>query len=162
MRTKQTRPDPRVELLLANLDYAFDKTAWHGPNLSASVRGIRAAEAARSIGGRKSIWEQTLHAAYWKQRVLNKLVGTQKFPRSGSNWPMMPELRSRDERAWQADIKLLHDVHRSLRDAVARVDPSRLDEKLIRLILGAAAHDLYHAGQIRLLKRMLGKGRRAN
>lgn len=152
---KRTRTDPRVELLLANLDYAFDKTAWHGPNLSASVRGVSAADAARSIEGRKTIWEQVLHSAYWKRRVVNKLTGTEKFPRKGSNWPSMPEPQARDERAWRADVRLLHDVHRTLREAIRTIDPSRLDARQLRLLLGAAAHDLYHAGQIRLLRRMI-------
>jgi hypothetical protein len=152
--------DPRIELLLANLDYAFDKPAWHGPNLAASVRGVSARDAARSLRGRKSIWEQVLHAAYWKQRVLNKLSGTQKFPRRGSNWPLLPERSARSERTWRADVQLLRDIHASLRAAISSVDPSRLDDKLTRLLIGAAAHDLYHVGQIRLLRRMVRGGTR--
>jgi hypothetical protein len=154
---KRTRVDPRVELLLANLDYAFDKTAWHGPNLSASVRGVSAADAARSVEGRKTIWEQVLHAAYWKQNVINKLTGiSHRFPRAGSVWPKMPDAAGRTDRAWKADVKLLHEVHRELREQMAQVHVKRLDEKLTRRLLGAAAHDLYHAGQVRLLRRMIG------
>jgi len=153
-RAKQPTVDPRIALLVDQLDYAFDKPAWHGPNLASSLRGIDHRVAARNVSSRRSIWEQTLHAAYWKQRVVNKLIGTQKFPRRGSNWPLLPDQPT--AKAWRDDVQLLHDIHATLRRAVAQLGPARLDAKTIRLIIGAAAHDNYHTGQIRLLRRILG------
>ena len=146
--------DARVELLLEILDHAFDKASWHGPNLANSFRGLDARTAARRLPGRKSIWEQVLHAAYWKRIVLNKLAGTARFPRRGSNWPRVPDELT--DRAWKEDVQLLYDIHAKLRGAVASMDPKRLDDaKLRRMIYGAAFHDIYHAGQIRLLRKLL-------
>jgi DinB family protein len=119
-------------VLLQALDTAFDKRSWHGPNLISAVRGVDARLAARRVPGRKTIWEQVLHAAYWKQRVLNKLTGPSRFPRKGSNWPAMPG--AKDDAAWRADVGLLRDIHRRLRDAV---------------------FNLYHTGQIKLLLRLV-------
>src|SRR3954468_6944301 len=144
--------DSRIELLLDVLDRAFDKPGWYGPNLSSSIRGVDPKTAAKSILGRKSIWEQVLHAAYWKQRVLNKLIGTQPFPRRGSNWPKLPSPIS--SQAWKDDVELLHDIHRRFRKTIADVDWDTLTPKLLMMIHGAAAHDVYHTGQIRLLRRM--------
>jgi hypothetical protein len=158
MPGKSPRLDPRIPILLQNLDYAFDKPGWHGPNLASSVRGVDAKRAAQSIDGRMSIWQQVLHAAYWKQRVVNLLIGTQPFPRKGSNWPNLPS--EVNERTWKADMKLLHEVHVALRRAIEEIEPARLNDKTTRLILGAAAHDLYHTGQIRLLRRMMGLARK--
>jgi hypothetical protein len=151
--------DPHVALLLQNLDYAFDKPGWHGPNLASSIRGVNARRAAESVDGRRSIWQQVLHAAYWKQRVINLLIGTQPFPRKGSDWPLLPDELT--ERNWKADVELLRDIHAKLRRAVEQIDASRLSEKTTKLILGAAAHDLYHTGQIRLLRRMMGLSRKS-
>ena len=96
-----------------------------------------------------------LHAAYWKRIVLNKLAGTERFPRRGSNWPRVPDELT--ESAWREDVALLYEIHAKLRDALASIDPQRVDDaKLRRMIFGAAFHDIYHAGQIRLLRRMLG------
>lgn len=150
--------DPRIAVLLQNIDCAFDQPGWHGPNLASSVRGVDARRAAQSIAGRMSIWQQVLHAAYWKQRVINLLIGTLPFPRKGSNWPELPENRS--AKNWKEDVKLLQEIHVKLRDVVAQIDPKKLNEKTTRLILGAAAHDLYHTGQIRLLRRMMGLARK--
>src|SRR5256885_16557775 len=101
-----------MKLFLSILDSAFDKPSWHGPNLMSSLRGLRAADAAWAPVGRKSIWEQALHAAYWKQRVLNRLSGVkrgERFPRRPSNWPRLPERIT--ERAWREDVQLLVDIH---------------------------------------------------
>jgi uncharacterized damage-inducible protein DinB len=63
--------------------------------------------------------------------------------------------------AWRADVALLERTHRTLRDAIADLDPRELDRQPLKgkttrrvLITGVAAHDLYHAGQIQLLKRL--------
>jgi hypothetical protein len=149
-------PDPRITLLLDLLDRAFDKASWHGPNLLGTLRRVRPREAIKRLPGRKSIWEQLLHAAYWKQRVLNKLAGTQRFPRPGSNWPAQPH--DATPANWAADLALLRDIHQRLRAAVATLDPGRLaDLRLLRMIHGAAFHDIYHAGQIKLLRRLLAQ-----
>jgi len=143
-------------LLLEVIDHAFDKASWHGPNLSGAVRGVDVALASKRLPGRKSIWEQVLHAAYWKQRVINKLATPGRLPRKGSNWPPVPaEL---DAKAWRADVALLYDVHRQLRASIAALPEGRLDAKTRRLIHGVAFHDIYHAGQIRLLRKILQPG----
>ena len=143
--------------LLQSLDTAFDRRSWHGATLFGALRGVTAKTAARRVHGRKTVWEQVLHAAYWKQRVLNKLTGPARFPRRGSNWPPLPP--KPDDAAWLADVELLRTIHRDLRAAVASLPPKRLDGTTAWLIQGAAAHDLYHAGQIMLLRRMMGGGR---
>ena len=147
------RANETKALLLSILDCGFNRASWHGANLRSALRGVSAKAAIRRIHGRKSIWEQLLHAAYWKQRVLNKLIGTRPFPRRGSNWPKLPEKPA--ETAWRADLHLLNDLHQKLRRAIARLPENRLNAKMIWRIHGVAAHDVYHAGQIKLLRRML-------
>src|SRR6476469_3019578 len=88
----------RVTLLIESLRTAFDQRSWHGANLLGSIRSVRASTATQRIGRRKTIWQQVLHAAYWKHVVVNKLTRTTRFPRRGSNWPSMPDDRS--EAAW--------------------------------------------------------------
>ena len=141
------------DLLLDLLDRGFDKVSWHGANLTSALRSVDAATAARPVRGRKTIWQQLLHAAYWKQRVINKIGQKEKFARKGSNWPL-PPIRP-TEPAWREDLKFLHDTHRRLRQAVERFDLANADDKILRMIHGAAFHDIYHAAQIKLLRRML-------
>lgn len=136
------------ELLLSLLDEAFEKKSWHGPNLRGALRGVTAEQAAwRPAPGRHNIHELTLHAAYWKYAVRRKLTGEKRgsFARGGSNW-----LSPGD---WRKDVALLAGEHQQLRRAVAALTAAERQRHL-RLIRGVAAHDLYHAGQVQLLKRL--------
>ena len=151
--------NPRVQLLLRILDEAFEKKAWHGPNLKGSLRGVTPGQAAfRPAPGRHSIRELALHAAYWKYAVWRRLTGVKRgsFPLDGSNWFLRPGVPSREE--WMGERALLEAQHRRLRAAVAglRTPPPK---ELERQIYGVAAHDLYHTGQIQYVKRLF-KGSR--
>jgi hypothetical protein len=155
-------PAPEIDLLLQILDSAFDKKSWHGPNLRGSIRGVEAERAAwRPSVGRHNIWEHVVHAAYWKYIVRRRLLGEKKgsFPLHGSNW--FPRPQTPDESAWRADVALLEQVHQSLRAAVAGLSPEDLQHtppgskvSNAAMLTGIAAHDVYHAGQIQLLKRL--------
>ena len=143
-------------MLLELLDEAFDKKSWHGPNLRGSIRGVTAKQAAwRPYTDRHNIWELTLHAAYWKYVVRRRLTGEKRgsFVLPGSNFFTRPvDNPGSTEAAWKNDINILIAEHRQLRAAVASLkQPSSAQAHLVR---GAAAHDLYHAGQIRLLRRL--------
>jgi DinB superfamily len=144
-------------VLLDLLDEAFDKKSWHGPNLRGSIRGVTARQAAwRPAPERHNIWELTLHSAYWKYVVRRRLTGDKRgsFALPGSNFFRRPMDGSgaASEAAWKADIQILVDEHRKLREVIAGIAaPSRAQAHMTR---GAAAHDLYHAGQIRLLRRL--------
>jgi hypothetical protein len=148
-----------IGMLLQSLDEAFDRKSWHGPNLYGSLRGVKASEASwRAAPGRHNIWELTLHAAYWKYVVRRRLTREKRggFKLAGSNFFERPIEAS--ERAWKSDVEILKEEHRRLRQAVVEfkeADPKKWPAAR-HLIRGAAAHDLYHAGQIRLLHRMAG------
>ena len=145
------------ELLLANLDDAFERRGWHGTNLKGSIRGLKPEEVLRRpAAGRHNIWELTLHAAYWKYAVRRRLVGEKRgsFPMKGSNWFTSPSRT--DEREWRELVRLLDDEHRRLREAIVGLSDAALRrKKTLRLIYGVAAHDLYHTGQIQIVKRLV-------
>lgn len=152
---------PEIEILLASLDRGFDRKAWHGPNLLGALRGVTPRAAAyRPAPERHSIGELIVHCAYWKYAVKRRITGEKRgsFPLEGSNWF---ERGATDVAALAADLALLKRCHRELRAAVVALDPARLDERvkaggwtLGETIAGVADHDLYHAGQISLLKRL--------
>jgi len=161
---KTTRGDrARVSSLLEQLDEAFDRQSWHGPNLKGSLRGLDVDQALwRPAPDRHNAWEILVHAAYWKYVVRRRLTGEKRgsFPRKGSNWFSSPSAPT--DKDWREEARLLGDCHRALRDAVAGLEDADLErrapggkETIGRLVRGIVAHDLYHAGQIQLLKRLL-------
>lgn len=150
-----------LDVLVRMLDEAYEKRAWHGTNLRGSIRGVTAQAAVWRPGpNRHNIAELVLHAAYWKYTVRRRLTELKKgsFAIKGSDWF---ERELSDEDQWRADLDILHQEHRLLRATVAELPPKRLDQKVgnsqhdhARLIYGAASHDLYHTGQISLIKRL--------
>jgi hypothetical protein len=151
-----------TDVLLALLDEAYDHRSWHGANLRGAIRGVTPDVAAWRPGGdRHNIWELVVHAAYWKYAVRRLLTGEPRgsFPLTGSNWWPRPEQHTLA--AWRMDVALLAGEHRRLRDAVGSFPrrrwagrPAGTAFTHAALVRGAAAHDLYHAGQIQLLKRL--------
>ncbi len=157
--------DPQIDLLVKIVDQAYDTKAWHGTNLRGSIRGLNARQAAWRPGPKRhNIWEITLHAAYWKYAIWRKLTGGKKgtFPLKGSNWFKLPA--PTDDKNWKKAVELLKTYHVLLRKAVSDFVPDKLiviptGSKLRyeQYIYGVASHDLYHAGQIQLLKRLMKK-----
>jgi hypothetical protein len=148
--------DSEIELML--LGEAYEKKTWHGPNLRQSIRGVSARGAAwRPASGRHNIWELTLHAAYWKYAVRRRLLGLPQgsFALKGSNFFAMPDPHTDVE--WRGARQLLDDEHRKLMATVADPRNSRVVKNQLRMIFGVAYHDIYHAGQIRLLRRLQQK-----
>jgi hypothetical protein len=158
MKGKKTRAEAEIRLLLEIMDQGYERKTWHGPNLKQSIRGVSAREAAWRPGeGRHNIWEEVVHAAYWKYVARRRLRREKRgsFALKGSNW--IPRTDAGDEAAWRRDQELLEAEHQKLRAAVAELPEGRFDRKTKALIFGVAFHDVYHAGQIRLLRRLQGK-----
>jgi hypothetical protein len=147
-----------TELVLALIDEAYEKKTWHGPNLKQSLRGVRVKQAAwRPARGRHNIWEVTLHAAYWKYAVRRRIDGGKRgtFALKGSNFFARPEKGKLNEAAWNADKALLEREHQLMRRAIEKVLRKPRGMKILRMLYGVAFHDIYHAGQIRLLRRLM-------
>jgi hypothetical protein len=159
------RSSPEILQLLRALDQAYDHRSWHGTNLRGSIRGVPVGLASwRPAPRRHNIWEIVVHAAYWKYATWRRLTDAPRgsFPHKGSDWFVRPVVSAGpSESVWRADIALLATMHRSLRAAVAGLSAADLSRKpkggtTTRefLLTGIAAHDLYHAGQIQLLKKL--------
>ena len=166
---KSGRPGGEIGVLLHLLDEAYEKAAWHGRNLKGSLRGVSAPQAAWRPGkGRHSVRDLALHAAYWKSIVRRRMTGEKRgsFPIEGSNFFDLP---APTEKAWAAERELLDREHRALRAVVAAFPAERLRKPLpgtrgrtaLREIAGIASHDVYHTGQIQLVKALRSRRVRA-
>jgi uncharacterized damage-inducible protein DinB len=160
--SKPKAQSPELDEILFLIEQSYNKKAWHGTNLRGSIRGLSSHEAAWRPGtGRHNIQEIVVHCAYWKYIVRRRIMGEKKgsFPLKGSNWFQ----RSSDlaDQAWNEDVRLLESCHRSLLQAVAQLKardlyrtPKGSKVNNLAILTGIASHDVYHAGQIQLLKRL--------
>jgi len=144
------------------LDRAYSKRSWHGANLAGSLRGLSVKQAIwRPAKNRHNIWELTIHSAYWKYIVWRELADRpdSTFAMKGSNWIKPPDKPS--EKDWNNARAILAKYHKLLQTTIQGFPLSKLYSKIpksklfyIDIVLGVAAHDLYHAGQIQILKRL--------
>jgi uncharacterized damage-inducible protein DinB len=154
---------PSIQLILELTDQSYNRKSWHGTNLRGSIRGLTAREALwRPSAQRHNIWEIVIHCAYWKYIVRRRMLGEKRgsFPLKGSNW--FRRSGNLTEQQWRNDIQLMEQYHRSLREAIAALHSENLKDvpkgskvNNAMILTGIASHDVYHAGQIQILKRLM-------
>jgi uncharacterized damage-inducible protein DinB len=140
---------------------AFDGEAWHGDSVFEILEGVTAEQAsARPIPNTHTIWELALHIAAWDGAVLRRLSGVVVALSGAENFP---PVRDASEVAWRETLAELRRVHEKLVAAVAALPDPRLDDLVpgkegahytfYYMLHGVVQHELYHAGQIAILKK---------
>ena len=112
----------------------------------------------RPASGRHNVWEVVVHAAFWKHVARERLTGKKDatFPYEGEDWFTCPN----GSRAFTDDVALLKSEHQKLRKIISGLSRAAFEKPVhgrrhhtaAFTIRGITAHDLYHAGQIQLLK----------
>lgn len=144
------------ERILDQLDRAFTGDAWHGPPVMEVLRGIHSNQAAaRLFPGTHTIRELVAHMASWKRIIARRLGGDVVTPTSAQDWPP-------PKGSWADAMTDLQRAHRELVRAARKLPANRLhatvpgkDHDFYIALHGMVQHDLYHAGQIALLKKAL-------
>jgi len=148
-----------AERIADQLRRAYEGGAWHGPAVREVLAGVTAAQAARRpLSDAHTIWEIVLHIATWESVVRRRLEGEEIGELSPEqDWR---PVRETSDAAWKNALADLEKNNRQLRDVIARVPESRLSEtvpvkgySVYTMLHGVIQHDLYHAGQMALLKK---------
>ena len=140
------------------LERAGNGDAWHGPSVDATLAGVTAQQAAaRPLAHAHTIWELVLHIALWERIVARRLAGEEIEPTPAEDWRLMP---APTEAAWAAALSDLRRARSELRQAMLAFDEGRLGAivqgksyPFYVMLNGVVQHDLYHAGQIAVLKK---------
>ncbi|MGH8068274.1 MAG: DinB family protein [Candidatus Entotheonellia bacterium] len=148
-----------IQRIEDQLRRAFEGHAWHGPAVRELLADVTAAKAAgRPLPSAHSIWEIVLHMATWERVVRRRLQGeaVADLP-TAEDWP---PVRDSSEAAWHRAIDDLEQANHDLCDTMARASEARLaemvpgkDHSVYVMLHGIIQHDLYHAGQIAVLKK---------
>lgn len=151
-----------VERIAEQLRRAHEGGAWHGPALGELLEGLSAGQAAaRPFEGAHSVWELAAHVEAWERAVLRRLGGDPAtIYNTEEDWSAPAEA---SEEAWRAMKARLRETYEALRGAVLELDDERLDEPILPemstryvSLHGAVQHTLYHAGQMALVRKVLG------
>jgi len=163
MKSRQARLQSEASRIADQLRRAFEGDAWHGPALLELLKDVDAcAAAAKPLPNVHSIWELVLHVAVWDRAALRRLDGEKWQPTGLANFPPVP---TPTEAAWRKALAQTKRTHDTLVKTVAALPESRLGDRVpgkrydfYHMLQGIAQHELYHAGQIAILKKVLGLG----
>lgn len=155
-----------INRILDQMDRAFSGDAWHGPSLMSLLDGVSAEDASKhSVHAAHSVWELVNHVASWNTIVRRRLAGDAPEVTPELDWPPVWEA---SEVEWKRSLEHLAESRAHLRAAVERLHEGELDEKWgakeeprYVLIHGLIQHDLYHAGQIAILKKAMEQSKGA-
>jgi uncharacterized damage-inducible protein DinB len=154
-----------ISRLIDELEREHQGDPWHGSPLRDLLRGVTCeVAAARPLRNVHSVWEIVLHVTAWKNEVRRRLSGAPAGTPQEGDWPDVP---SPTAEAWQAALDDLEKAHRSLVDAIRQLPEDRLYEATndprdretgagvthYVLLHGIVQHDVYHAGQIAIVRK---------
>ena len=147
-----------AEFIADQLQRAFYGTAWHGPAVMELLKDVDAATAAaKPLRNVHSIWELVLHVAAWDGAMLRRLGGEKTQLKADKNFPRVP---TPTEAAWRDTIASTKRTHDTLVKTVAQLSDARLLDRVPgkrynfhHMLHGVVQHELYHAGQIAVLKK---------
>ena len=149
-----------IQRILDQLDRAFQGDAWHGPSVRKLLEGLTANQAAaKPVPGGHSIWEIVRHMTTWQDVVRRRLGGEVigALPPE-LDWPPVPDT---SETAWRRAVEDLNESMQNLHQTISRLSDQRLgdpvaskDYSVYVMLHGVIQHNLYHAGQIAILKKL--------
>ena len=149
-----------IERIVDQYRRAWDGDAWHGPSLWPSLQDVTAKEAyARPIAGLHTIAEIVQHLIYWRWAMVERVAGALVSPAHDEQWPAPADA---SESAWKEALALLETRQDAMMQALGKLRDEQLtqpiagrDYDLYVQLHGCVQHDIYHIGQIMLLKRAL-------
>lgn len=158
-----------ADKLVDQLERSFRGDPWYGSSVLTALEGLSAAQAARyPVAGAHSIWELVIHMRAWKGEVLSRFQGHPAGTPSEGDWPDQPAAPT--DALWRDEVARLVRVHEGLVDAVRRSTAAHLNEGVVdqrnreagtglaqwQTVHGIVQHDVYHLGQISLLRKAAG------
>ena len=146
-----------VKFLIDQIKTTFNGDSWHGPNLVKTLNGIDKDQAStRTVGERHTIWELTDHITFWLEEVQKSVKAKKNLEHSGNDWPRM----GATEADWKQSVNRLEAAVNMLVGELSTWKNSDLAETVPeakftfkQMLHGIIHHNLYHAGQINILRK---------
>jgi uncharacterized damage-inducible protein DinB len=147
-----------INRIVDQMDRAMNGEAWHGPHLEELLKDVSAQQAAaHPVAGAHSIWELVNHIGAWNAILAQRASGMAVAVTSEQDWPPVTDTSAE---AWKRSLEQMRASRAQLRGAVLKLNDPQLDEiapgkdhSIYVMLHGGVQHDLYHAGQIAVLKK---------
>ncbi|MBT1702018.1 DinB family protein [Chryseosolibacter indicus] len=144
-----------IENIIQLLNRTYSGDAWHGPTVKEVLKDLTPELATKSIAASNSIITLIAHMTAWRIFTIEKLKGNAAYKVS-------PELNFPDVTDLNNELDKLEASQQQLIEAIRSFPPERLTDIIpdgtqkytyYALLHGIIHHDLYHAGQIMIMKK---------
>jgi len=147
-----------VQNITRLMQNVFNGSAWHGPSVLKILEEVGEDDAFRKFENIHTIAELVVHMTAWKKFALERVSGNQRYEVSEQEeWK---EITSGDRKDWNNIKSNLTTIHNELIGSLSKITDQKLSELVenkaydfYTLLHGVIQHDIYHAGQISLLKK---------
>lgn len=154
METQNTETQ-RIKALLIQ---TYEGDAWHGPSIKSVLDNINVTIASRRLPGSHNIIEMVRHMVIWREFVIARLEGHDAYDViADENWTHVAELEAF---AWLEATEKMEKSQERLVNLLDQMTDDRLSETVANrcydyytLLHGIIQHDLFHLGQIVLLRK---------
>ncbi|HTJ51028.1 MAG TPA: DinB family protein [Cyclobacteriaceae bacterium] len=146
-----------IQSIISLLQKSYEHDPWHGPSIKDILEGITEEQSLRHLPNTHSICELVAHMIVWREFVSLKLQGDKDFKMTDDlNFPIRND--------WNEVLKELEKSQKNLVALLKQFPETRLRETVpsvtnqytfYTLLHGLIHHDIYHAGQISLIKKVL-------
>lgn len=144
-----------IQNIISLLSRTFEKNAWHGPSVKEVLNDITAEQSFTKLRDTHSIIELVAHMTAWRIFVIKKLEGDENYKvEDEKNFPSETDWMKtlNDLSASQLHLlELLKDFPATKLSDVVHAPPYKYS--FYTLLHGIIHHDLYHIGQIALIKK---------
>jgi uncharacterized damage-inducible protein DinB len=145
-----------IERILDQLNRAWGGPSWTGVDIRPLLDDVTDEQAhAHPLANVHSIIELVAHMSVWMDVVAVRLAGKTKEPTAEEDWRDVTKL------SWSEAVEEMESAGSRLSDAVARLSVDDLDNIVVGkdytiyvMVHGVIQHNLYHAGQIAILKKV--------
>lgn len=158
-----SNPDhPQIQRLIRQLENTYSGQPWYGDGTLASLQKITAEQSFRAlIPGKKSIAEILRHMVAWRLFLIEHLQGNSSYRielDSVQDWPPVRGM------SWEDLLAELARSQQTIVETLAGYGDNLLEQELSNgtdrynyrfLIEGVIQHDIYHLGQINLVRAVL-------
>lgn len=148
-----------VQRIAEMLNTAFHGGAWHGPSVMEATKGLSPKEASYKFPSLHTIAELVYHMTSWRLFAVNRMQGDESYTIDDKkNFGNTPKVDAFELETLLMELSLSQD---ELMKELKKKEDAFLDEivpgseySFYTLIHGIIQHDIYHTGQIMLLKKM--------
>lgn len=148
-----------VQRILQHYENVLNGEPWYGDPIWQILEGIAPQTAAApNPSGGHTIWEILMHTTFWEEVAAQRLVGERAGLVAEKNFLATPQPTPSN---WSRTLDEFRRSNQKLREAIAKLEVARLDEStaagkrsFYAEAHGAIEHDIYHAGQVALLRKV--------